>query len=80
MRTKKTPARVASGTGVGEGRLDDTPNHSKNDANTLARPIFVLRLEPLPGIDGHKALRELLKRARRNHGLRCVACHEEASQ
>ena len=45
-----------------------------------ARPVFVLRLEPLPGIDGHKALREALKRLRRNHGLACRACHEEAGR
>jgi hypothetical protein len=45
-----------------------------------ARPTFVLRLEPLPGIDGHKALREALKRLRRNHGLVCRACHEEGGR
>ena len=44
-----------------------------------ARPIFVLRLEPLPGIDDHRVLRELLKRARRIHRVRCVACREEAA-
>ena len=37
MRKKLTPARVASGTGVGSGRRDDTRDHSKNDANALAR-------------------------------------------
>lgn len=44
-----------------------------------ARSTFVLRLEPLPGIDGHKALRAALKRLRRNHGLNCVARREEAA-
>lgn len=48
--------------------------------NPEPRPIYALRLEPLPGIDGTRALRDLLKRARRNHGLRCVACHEEGGR
>ena len=55
--------------------------HSPSGADfPAARPVFVLKLEPLPGIDGHKALREALKRLRRNHGLRCLACIEEAGR
>jgi hypothetical protein len=46
---------------------------------TQARPLFVLR-QAQSGIDGHKALRELLKRTRRDHGLRCLAFHEEAGR
>jgi hypothetical protein len=42
-----------------------------------ARPIFVLHLRPLPTCtDPIKALRFLLKRALRSHGLKCVSCEE----
>lgn len=65
-------------------RAEASNQHSKSTAltsdNPVPRPAYVLRLEPLPGIDGTRALRDLLKRARRNHGLRCVACHEEAAR
>jgi hypothetical protein len=30
----------------------------------------------LPGVDGVRALRAMLKRALRGYGLRCVACEE----
>lgn len=66
------------------GRAETLDRHSKSTApspeNPDSRPVYVLRLAPLPGIDGTRALRELLKRARRNHGLRCVVCHEEAGR
>ena len=81
MPEKQTPSPVASGAGAAECQPGgDNPKHSPSGAEFPARPVFVLRLEPLPGIDGHKALREALKRLRRNHGLRCLACIEEAGR
>lgn len=47
---------------------------------TPAHPLFVVRREPLSGIDRHRALRELLLRACHYHGFDCCACHEEAGQ
>ena len=40
------------------------------------RPIFVLRLRPEPGVNGYRALRELLKRLLRTHGFRCLDARE----
>ena len=42
-----------------------------------ARPIFVIRLRPAPEIDGVRALRALLKRAKRQFGLICLDAKEE---
>lgn len=36
MRKREAPAPVTREAGAGEGRRGDTPNHSKNDASTLA--------------------------------------------
>jgi hypothetical protein len=36
------------------------------------RPQFVLTLRPLPGVDGIRALRGVLKRLLRQYGMRCV--------
>jgi hypothetical protein len=81
MPQKRTPAPVASGAGAaGCQPGGDRTQHSPSGADFPARRVFVLRLEPLPGIDGTHALREALKRLRRNHGLRCLACVEEAGQ
>ena len=44
---------------------------------TTPRPIFVLRLRPLPGVNGILALRALLKRLLRDAGLICVGVTEE---
>jgi hypothetical protein len=42
------------------------------------RPTFVVHLRPEADCtDPIKALRELLKRALRNWGLRCIDCREE---
>ena len=78
-RTSNAPA------GSGEGAVDcqpggDRTQQSATPSENPARPVFVIRLEPLPGIDGTLALREALKRLRRNHGLRCLACTEEAGR
>ena len=69
-------------TGDDPGRAVAVETQSETTAPSpeiQARPLFVLRLAQ-SGIDGHKALRELLKRTRRDHGLRCLACHEEAGR
>jgi hypothetical protein len=73
-KTSNAPA------GSGEGAADCQPGGDDSQINSCggeaqALPVYILKLEPLPGIDGAHALRELLKRARRN-GLRCLACHE----
>lgn len=44
------------------------------------RPVFTLKLKPMPGTDGRLALRALLKTALRQHGLVCLVCHEEAGE
>ena len=80
MAKKEAPAEVALGSGAGLGKQVAPLDHTKTHAEALARPIFALRLEPLPGVDGRHALREALKRLLRNHGLRCVACVEEAGR
>jgi hypothetical protein len=35
--------------------------------------LFVLTLRPLPGVDGARAIRALLKVALRQFGLQCIA-------
>jgi hypothetical protein len=40
------------------------------------RPIFMLALRPEPRVDGIRALRALLKTARRRFGLVCVTIEE----
>lgn len=41
------------------------------------RPIFVLKLQALPGVNAIKALRQGLKYLLRRCGLRCVSIEEE---
>jgi hypothetical protein len=41
------------------------------------RPTFLLRLQPLKGVDPIRALRHVLKRLLRNHGMRCLSAEEE---
>ena len=36
------------------------------------QPDYIIRLQPLPGIDGEQALRAALKALLRRHGLRCT--------
>ena len=43
----------------------------------VGRPIFVLRLEPRPGVSGIRALRWLLKALSRQHGFRCLDVRED---
>jgi hypothetical protein len=42
-----------------------------------ARPIFVVRLQPKPGIDPARALRAALKVLLRRFGLRAIEVKEE---
>lgn len=42
----------------------------------VARPIFLLRLRPEPGVDAIRALRALLKAALRRFGLRAIHAEE----
>jgi hypothetical protein len=39
-------------------------------------PTFVLRLQPVPGTDGVRAMRWVLKTLLRKHGLRCVSIEQ----
>jgi hypothetical protein len=41
------------------------------------RPIYRLRLRPLKGVDPMRALRHVLKRLLRTHGMQCVSAEEE---
>jgi hypothetical protein len=41
------------------------------------RPVFTVQFRAKPGIDAIKALRALVKRALRNHGLKCVSASED---
>lgn len=45
----------------------------------MSRTLYVVTLRPEPGIDGPIVLRRFLKRALRDHGLRCVALEESAA-
>ena len=42
-------------------------------ARLPSRPIYVLRLQPLPCVDGIRALRRALKYLLRACGLRCIS-------
>jgi hypothetical protein len=42
------------------------------------RPIFVLRLQPLKGVDSLRALRAVLKWLLRAHGMKCISIEREA--
>jgi hypothetical protein len=44
------------------------------------RPVFVLKLRPLPGVDPIRALRWVLKRLLRDHGFRCISVSKEQQQ
>jgi hypothetical protein len=48
--------------------------------NETKRPVFVLRLVPLPGRDAIRELRWVLKRLLRDHGFRCVSVSEEQQE
>jgi hypothetical protein len=41
---------------------------------------FLLRLVPRPGVDAIKALRWVLKRLLRQHGLKCIGIEELADE
>ena len=62
--TSATLARTA-----GSGGMRPTP--------PAERPTFVIRLQPMGGVDGVRALRQLLKLALRRLGLKAVEVREE---
>jgi hypothetical protein len=39
-------------------------------------PVFVLRLQPLKGVDPLRALRHVLKKLLRAHGMKCLSVEE----
>jgi hypothetical protein len=39
-----------------------------------------MTLEPLPGVDGTRAMRWLLKGLLRQHGIKCLSVREEQPQ
>jgi len=41
------------------------------------RPIYLLRLQPLKGVDVIRALRRLLKRLLRDFGMRAISIEKE---
>jgi hypothetical protein len=43
-------------------------------------PTYVIRLRALPGADGIRAIRWLLKLALRRFGLKCIAVRQEARE
>jgi hypothetical protein len=43
---------------------------------TAKRPIFTIRLRPLPGVDGIRALRAALKALLRRFGLQAISVEE----
>jgi hypothetical protein len=46
---------------------------------TKPRPVFVLRVQPLPRVDAVRALRQALKALSRQYGLRCLSVREETT-
>jgi hypothetical protein len=73
-------AAPATASTVNQGRELDQLGGSIRSCATLdqpknlpARPIYIIRLRPEPGVDAPRAVRHLLKRALRSYGLRCVA-------
>jgi hypothetical protein len=44
----------------------------------ITRPVFLLRLQPLKGVDAVRSLRLALKRLLRDYGLRCLSVQAEA--
>jgi hypothetical protein len=44
---------------------------------TPDRPVFVIRLRARPGVNSILALRQVLRRLLRNHGLVCVGIEVE---
>ena len=49
---------------------------SSQSLQAAQRPTYLIRLEPLPGVDATRGLRWLLKTALRIYGLRCTSVEE----
>jgi hypothetical protein len=60
------------------GRLARLPplTHGR-EMSAHERPIFMLALRPLPGIDGIRALRRALKFLLRKFGLKVISIREQ---
>jgi hypothetical protein len=43
----------------------------------IQRPVFIVRLRALPGVNGIQALRAALKALLRRYGLKCVSVEVE---
>jgi hypothetical protein len=77
MLKPDAPAGVGSRTGAGEARCENVPDHTSHGAdNPAVRPSYTLELRPEPGVDGVQALRQVLRRLLRDHGLRCLTVRE----
>ncbi len=77
MLKTDAPAGCGSRTGAGKARCDNVPDHTAKPRGTpLSRSVFALELRPEPGVDGVQALRAVLKRLLRDHGLRCLTVRE----
>lgn len=46
-------------------------------ANSTARPTFIVRLQPKPGVDAVRALRAALKVLLRRFGLKAIEVKQE---
>jgi hypothetical protein len=51
--------------------------HRLQELDCSPGPVFVLTLQPLPGVDPIKSLRRVLKALLRAYGMRCVDLREE---
>jgi hypothetical protein len=45
----------------------------------MRRPVYLLRLQPLPRVDPIRALRGALKTLLRQHGMRCLSLDKEVN-
>ena len=45
----------------------------------ISRPVYVLRLQPLKGVDPLRALRHVLKNLLRAYGMKCISLEESAA-
>jgi hypothetical protein len=80
MYAKKNPGAGVTARGAeATSQQDCSAEHIKTRAAEQARPTYAVTLRPEPGVDPIRALRSLLKRALRNHKLRCLSVEEVQS-
>ena len=83
MATVKASAPATAST-VNQGRELDQLGGSIGSSATLDKaknqparpPLYVIHLQPEPGVDPIRAIRHILKRALRSYGLRCISLEE----